>query len=111
MRAGKSRRHASRSARRTVLREDDCEEESRGGPDHATRADGEPAPEHVDPGDGRGAMGVVTLVLAAFFAGVGASLTLEVVTDPGAPDRRTTGVLAVLSLLVAAVTLTSQAFG
>ncbi|MFO7280737.1 MAG: hypothetical protein C0P77_010075 [Thermoanaerobacterales bacterium] len=56
-------------------------------------------------------MGVVTVILAAFFAGVGASLTLEVVTDPAAPDRRTTGVLAALSLLVAVVTLTSQAFG
>jgi hypothetical protein len=56
-------------------------------------------------------MGVVTVILAAFFAGVGASLTLEVITDPAAPDRRTTGVLAALSLLVAVVTLTSQAFG
>jgi hypothetical protein len=53
----------------------------------------------------------VTVVLAAFFGSLGACLVADLLTDKGAPDRCTTGVLAAASFSVAVASLVTQAFG
>ena len=58
-----------------------------------------------------GAGDVMTVVLALFYAGLGVCLVVDLVTDKGAPDRRTTGLLAAGSLAVAVGSFVTQAFG
>jgi hypothetical protein len=53
----------------------------------------------------------MTVVLALFYAGLGVCLVADLVTDKGAPDRRTTGLLAAGSLAVAVGSFVTQAFG
>jgi hypothetical protein len=55
--------------------------------------------------------GRVTLALAGFFAGLGACLVVDLLTERSEPGRFVTGLLAVASLLVAFLSLVTRAFG
>lgn len=53
----------------------------------------------------------MTLALAGFFAGLGACLVVDLLTQRSEPGRFVTGLLAVASLLVAFLSLVTRAFG
>lgn len=53
----------------------------------------------------------MTVLIAAFFAGLGCCLVAELLHEPRAPGWRVTSALAALSLTIAVGTIVTGAFG